>query len=235
MLVDQCLCGETEGTVEVHGEVQALRCSCGVARLLTDIEARDYERQYNDGSYHSSAERHPGCVPYAQRYENDLRVAKIRVERYRDVVRRRWDPPLRVLDVGCANGAFVHYLRRIGIEAIGIDRNPRLPRWCIRGSVQGLRLPRDRFHFVTYHDVLEHVIDPIAEVKSVRRLVSEGGVLVIDVPDVSVAQGAHHWKPEHIWYFNAPSLRSVLGSAGFSVLHEDRPIPGKLVMYGVAA
>jgi SAM-dependent methyltransferase len=235
VLIDRCLCGETEGAVEVHGEVKALRCRCGVARLLSGLNKSQYEQQYNDGSYHTSIERHPGCVPYKERYERDLRVAKIRTDRYREIVRSRWAGRIRVLDVGCANGAFVHYLRSVGVQAMGIDKTPRVPRWCIRGSVQSVRLRRNMFEFVTYHDVLEHILDPAAELKGARGLTAEGGVLVVDVPDVSVPEGSHHWKPEHVWYFTAQSLRNLLEGSGFNVLHEDRPIPGKLVMYGSAA
>lgn len=235
MLIDRCLCGEVDGNVESHNGVKVLRCRCGVARLDYAIDARSYEQQYNDGSYHTSNERHPGCVPYTDRYANDYRVAKLRVERYRSVVNGHWSPGMVALDVGCANGAFVHYMRSVDVLAFGMDRNPKVPRWCIRGDVQSIRFARRRFRFVTYHDVLEHIVDPIAEVQGVRRLMADGSVLVVDVPDVSVPQGSHHWKLEHVWYFTSAALRVMLEGAGFSVLHEDHPIPGKLVMYGVAA
>lgn len=235
MLIERCLCGEVDGSIEVHNDLQALRCCCGVARLISDSGAREYERQYDDGSYHESEDRHPGCVPYQARYANDYRVAKLRVDRYRSVVNGHWTPRMLALDVGCANGAFVHYLRSVDVQSFGLDRNAKLPRWCIRGDVQTIRLPRRRFGLVTYHDVLEHIVDPLAELESVRRLMADGSVLVVDVPDVSVPQGAHHWKSEHVWYFTAASLRALLERAGFSVLHEDRPIPGKLVVYGEAS
>jgi hypothetical protein len=123
----------------------------------------------------------------------------------------------------------------MGMLAFGIDRNRILPRWCVRGTVQNMRIARGRFGLLTYHDVLEHILDPADELRSARKFMGEDGFLIVDVPDVSVDQGQHHWKAEHVWYFNFEALRSLFHGAGFDVVGEDRPIPGKLVLYGAAA
>ena len=232
MLLERCLCGDSGGEIETHNLVNVVRCPCGVARLIAEKD--EYASQYDDGSYHTSSDRHPGCVPYEERYANDYRVAKLRADRYQSNVNSYWTPGMLALDVGCANGAFVHYLRTVGIRAIGLDRKSELPHGCIRGDVQSIRLPM-RFGLVTYHDVLEHIVDPLQELRSVRRLMADKSALVLDVPDVAVPQGQHHWKAEHLWYFTAAALRGLLEHSGFTVGHEDRPIPGKLVVYGFAA
>ena len=214
-----------------------LACACGTLRSATELSPDEYELQYVTGSYHASDDRHPGCVPYVRRYLHDLNVSKERLARYGQVLNGRLNRFCVALDVGCANGAFVDAAQAAGISRWGVDLvsplnvNPK----CLVGRAGELPggLP-DRFDMVTYHDVLEHVVDPLSELDSARAILSDGGVLILDVPDVSTPAGEHHFKPEHLWYFSEQALLGLLRSKGFESIAVDRPIPGKLVAYGEA-
>ncbi len=236
MLIQRCVCGCEAGEIEEHNGIRVLRCACGIARLVCDLSESDYEGQYADGSYHQSSNRHAGCVPYADRYANDYKAAEIRTKRYRSLLNGQWRDGMLSLDVGAANGAFVDHLQGLGMRAVGIDPYPVRPgHWVVAGSLKNPPESFDSgFELVTYHDVLEHMIDPLSELNRARSIMASGGTLIVDVPDVSVPAGAHHWKSEHLWYWTADTLRGLMSASSFNPITIDYPIPGKLVAYGSA-
>jgi SAM-dependent methyltransferase len=97
---------------------------------------------------------------------------------------------------------------------------------------------RGRFDIITYHDVIEHVQDPTAELLRLHRYLRPEGLLVLDTPDADDREFAergldwHHLKPiEHLWYFTERSLGTLLSKTGYLIEQIDRPIPGKIVAY----
>lgn len=226
-LIEQCVCGRLGPFAQyVFRGLSLASCDCGVSHQLTTLTREAYEQQYL-GEYHIADDRHPGCVPYRERYEHDLRVAKRRIERYRGV---HGVTVLRTaLDVGCATGAFVDALRMQGVEAYGIDPDPGMRRdHVLTGSIADA--PAGPYDLITFHDVLEHLVDPIAALRAARDRLSPGGMLIVDVPDVSVPAGHHHYKAEHLWYFTAHALVEMALDLRFVGDRIDYPIPGKLVL-----
>lgn len=231
----RCLCGASE--VEPLGckdERPVGRClCCGLVR--TCAMPWDYDALYTDGErYHAGR---PGHTPYRERYEHDSAVARLR---WPALMTR-----LRLLDVGCANGAFVSYASGQGLSAEGLEPNAAMACWaarqCRRPVHTSWATVRGPFDIITYHDVIEHVPDPCAEFHRARRYLRAGGMLVIDTPDAddprfdALGLGWHHMKPqEHLWFFTERHLRALAGGAGFDVEAVDRPIPGKIVLYAHA-
>ena len=232
-LIQTCVCGSSGPFVEgAVGDVVIRRCECGVIHQATKQTREEYERQYR-GDYHAAVDRHPGCVPYRERYAHDRNVAGKRWARYRSVLHINDGALRNALDVGCSTGAFVDYLRlQHAIDAYGVDPDPSMARDHVyTGSVEDVPLGVQRYDLITFHDVLEHLVDPIASLRfAVRELLAPGGRVVVDVPDVSTPAGHHHYKLEHLWYLTASSLIRIAGAAGLSNAEIDYPIPGKVVL-----
>lgn len=232
-LISRCVCGSRgpfHETAAPNGLPIAGCPDCGVLHQITEASAADVEAQYR-GEYHRAADRHPGCIPYKNRYQHDFDVSAVRWHRYASLLNGQLDrADFNMLDVGAANGAWVDYVRIAqGRVALGVDPDPAMTREAIqRGTIEDVS---GSFSFVTLHDVLEHVVDPALMLQHVRDRVRVGGVVVVDVPDVFVRAGEHHFKEEHLWYFNAEALRALLSRADFKPFLFDRPVPGKLVAY----
>ena len=66
-----------------------------------------------------------------------------------------WGIPPSMLDVGCGTGAMCNLARRLGVDAVGVDKIAREP-----DSVHDLRLPLNlgrTFYLVTCIEVAEHI------------------------------------------------------------------------------
>lgn len=227
-----CVCGsEAVGVLGSKDGRPVGRCTeCGLVRTCSVPD--DYMTLYTHGDrYHGERLGH---VPYRERFAHDQSIAAMRWPRLLT--------HLRLLDIGCANGAFVSYAAGAGFSAEGFEPNPDLATWaqqrCGRPVHHSWATVRGPFDVITWHDVIEHVPDPSRELRRVWRYLRPGGLLVIDTPDaddprfVRLGLAWHHMKPqEHLWFFAERHLRPLVERAGFEVDQVDHPIEGKIVVY----
>lgn len=136
-----------------------------------------------------------------------------------------------LLDVGAYTGVFVEIAADHGWEAWGVEPS----RWAveearkrglrmIQGTLATVGLPDGSFDVVTMWDVIEHLTDPLQELRRANRLLKPGGLLVVHTIDIGspfarLMGTRWPWLMEmHLYYFDRRTLRLMLEKAGFSIL-----------------
>ncbi len=141
-------------------------------------------------------------------------------------------PGARMLDIGCGNGWVVRAANALGMQGAGMDFDPlacaaarRLGIEVAEGRLPNTGLPSAGFDAITLHHVIEHLHDPAAAVRELRRLLAPGGVLLISTPNIDSFGSqvfGRYWRglepPRHLVLFNPPSLAHLLEREGFTVL-----------------
>jgi SAM-dependent methyltransferase len=145
-----------------------------------------------------------------------------------------------LLDVGCFSGMFLRNAQKRGFEISGIEPNQdaflhvRNLLGCevVHGSLSSAHFSLSRFSAVSFLDVIEHVENPVADLKAAWRIMRPGGVLVLTTPNVrGLLQRIVKIKrnitrqpwcpiddvPWHLWGFTRGSLKLCVEKAGFSV------------------
>jgi SAM-dependent methyltransferase len=139
-----------------------------------------------------------------------------------------------LLDVGTATGGFLEALRREGFERLyGVDPSPDAVSVArgVRGldvRVGGLAAAGQcsvPFGLVSYIAVLEHLVDPRAEVRAVGRLLRSDGLMFVSVPDAGsfrhhAAAPFQEFSVEHVNFFTSGSLGNLMASEGYSLVAE---------------
>jgi SAM-dependent methyltransferase len=133
--------------------------------------------------------------------------------------------PLHSLDYGCGNGGLVRYLRdHMGVAAVGFEEGHIADRARARGIPiieRGELAERcGQFDAVTAIEVLEHTLDPLAELRAIRSLLRPGGLLFLTTGNAQpFAERLHRWRyvvPEiHISFFEPRTLATALRRTGF--------------------
>lgn len=141
----------------------------------------------------------------------------------------RNDRSKRVLDVGCGGGNFLYWARAIGCEVYGADpdpvavRNARENGFSVRnGGIEAFSASEIRFHVITIGNVIEHVHDPIDVLRQSFDLLTPGGRLWLETPNIDSHGhqlfGELWWGldvPRHLVLFNAKSIETALCNIGF--------------------
>lgn len=136
-------------------------------------------------------------------------------------------------DLGCGDGSYLKFLSRAGFkELVGIDPDANaLAHSSGLGTIYQataeqlpIEVSNRKFDIVLMSHALEHCINPVAAIESVKMLLAQGGTAIIEVPN-NRARGfqrfgsAWPWSdiPRHLSFFTECSLSLILEKAGLIV------------------
>jgi SAM-dependent methyltransferase len=134
----------------------------------------------------------------------------------------------RLLDVGCADGAFPRFMMARGWNAEGVEISEVAQQ--IRDfrvyaeEFQNIPVDAPTYDAVTAWAVLEHVHDPMAYFRKAAAVLKKDGLFVFLVPNfVSLASRALFCEdiPRHIYFFTRETVRQYLEKNGLRLEAED--------------
>jgi SAM-dependent methyltransferase len=139
-------------------------------------------------------------------------------------------PGGRLLDVGCGVGAKTAALRSRGLRVVGLEpyevaaqqARERFGLEIVSQTLVQADLSEGSFDVVTLFEVLEHLHDPMGDLRRIRALLRPRGAVVVRVPNFAALQArlfGRWWyalqTPRHLWHFTARSVRKILDACGF--------------------
>lgn len=137
--------------------------------------------------------------------------------------------PVRLLDFGCGNGEFVAMCNLHGFDAVGVDRstarqsNSLVPIHAELDEVSG------PFDVITMFEVLEHLDGPREMLEVLTKLISPGGILVLETPDCtgitdikSLSDYRRIHPLEHINAFTPQTMQHLAERVGYDLI--KRPV-----------
>jgi len=208
----------------------------------------DLQKYYADKYYQE------GMGSYDIAYSSDeLAYFKSKLEQRMAVIQPYFPNDItskKLLDVGCGEGYALSFFREHGWKVKGFDfssagvqsKNPSCLDALETGDVFELLLTEiakgNTYEVVWLQNVLEHVIDPLGLLHSLRKLISPEGIAVVTVPnDCSITQQAllsnQHidkafWvaPPDHLSYFDYHSLKNATEFTGWECVEmlSDFPV-----------
>jgi SAM-dependent methyltransferase len=140
-------------------------------------------------------------------------------------------PPGHALDVGCGRGDLAAALLARGWRAAGVEPSERAAAIAARRGVQVVgatlataQLPVDGYDLVVLRHSLEHLPEPLEDLRRVREALRPGGRIVISAPNFASWQRkrfAANWfhldLPRHRVHFTPRSLAAALRRADLAV------------------
>jgi len=134
-----------------------------------------------------------------------------------------------LLDVGCALGDSLVEAKKLGWkDPGGLETSEYAYKYAKKKGLKVKKgtldnsFEKNSFDVVTYQDVIEHVTDPVGELKKVYRILKPGGIVFLVTPDVGgfwsrlLGPLWYHYKPvEHVVYFSQKTMKQALKKAGF--------------------
>lgn len=142
----------------------------------------------------------------------------------------------KVLEIGCAKGEFLHRLPS-SFQKHGIEIN-EIGYQYIKEHYQdieiyNIKIDSDDFDGLSFGEydiilmwhVFEHVDNPVAFVRSLSKLLSKNGVIILDIPNknsIGFNLLKHAWfhldAPRHLFHYAYDNLRSLLQNYDFEIV-----------------
>ena len=231
------LCGESnfiqrKGCVRDKPELRVLECvSCSLVQL--DSFAHIHEGFYADSGMHGDL-----IVPINDWLKSTEFDDSRRFQMLRPLISNR-----RLLDFGCGAGGFLNMAHASAKTLKGIELEKRVQQhWSGRIEVvDDVEHAGTGWDLVTAFHVIEHLADPITMLSKLGSLLSEGGRMIVEVPNSDDAlislyendefRSFTYWS-QHLFLFNAETLRQVVQKAGLRVVaiqqHQRYPLSNHL-------
>jgi 2-polyprenyl-3-methyl-5-hydroxy-6-metoxy-1,4-benzoquinol methylase len=153
----------------------------------------------------------------------------------------------RLLDIGCGNGVLLSRAKKQGFICEGVEACIPLAE-AVRNKLDcqvhttllsECRFSVESFDVVTMYDLIEHLQDPIQDLRRIQLWLKPGGILFVLTPNDEALlrriarlafRGSFHciqrpmhtlYYAHHLSYFTARSLRSLFEGTGFDVVRTE--------------
>jgi len=156
-----------------------------------------------------------------------------RYDQLYDALSKYINNDVRVLDIGCAMGGFLDYLHAKGIKSLsGIDPAKKYVNYAKQkgnytiklGSAESIPFEDNSFDLLVMDEVLEHLVEPRKAFQEARRVLVDGGLFCIGVPDASRYDKTYFFDffwflmREHIQHFDIEHIKLLAESEGFELV-----------------
>lgn len=186
--------------------VKCQDCSVVFANPMADAsELAEYYQSYYEKDHYTAISYEQIIIGHFERIRN-LEDRQIKQEaRYL----RNLKKGDKFLDVGCGLGLGLAYAQQFGCKLYATEYDSGALEFVRShfsvethlGDVSTAQYPDGFFDFIHISHVIEHVLDPRAYLREMKRILKTGGILAIGTPDIS--SNLYRW---HRW-FKLLSLR----------------------------
>ena len=228
-------CGGESGTAFNHGGYEFHRCR---DRTCRHVFVHPVPGEAEIMALYDAAESHianSNSWTVANDYARDPKVVRRQIGEGR--IAALWrdapgseDRAIAILDIGCSTGMLLRVLKDLGyVHLMGMDLSPTAAAFvrethgipCVDALDD---VPDAAFDIITCFAILEHVAEPAAFARSLRRKLKPGGRLVALSPNYDsvyrrLAGRSWVWliPPIHLQYFSPASFAKALRSGGLVV------------------
>jgi len=137
----------------------------------------------------------------------------------------------RLLEIGCAHGGRLAYLRDLGWEVEGVEFSELAASKtrerginCAAGLIEDCNFDIASYDAIIMSMVLEHIADPLGALKKISAWLKPDGLLLISVPNFHGFEarvfGPNAYTvqaPTHLTHFTPKTLNHMLSLAGLKI------------------
>ena len=136
---------------------------------------------------------------------------------------------VKVLDIGCANGDYLAWLKELGWEPYGVEIDENCVKFARKeygidifcGDLLETKFPDNYFDCVTMWQSLHIHHHPLQILREINRILKKNGLVVVSVPNINSLEAKLLKEksflfdiPRHLYDFSPRTLKNLLKKAG---------------------
>jgi SAM-dependent methyltransferase len=137
--------------------------------------------------------------------------------------------PGAALEIGCASGAYLTYLKTFGWTVKGIEPNATAAENCRKmgfdvthGTLEDVELTPQTYDLIVGWMVVEHLFEPVKGLRRLLEAAKPGATICLSMPNIeSIEYDLFHERwfplslPTHLFHFSPRTIEMVLKEAGW--------------------
>lgn len=235
------LCGSENFTVAFsQPKYRFVRCAeCGVLYQNPRPKNEYIQNRYDENYFHYEIENQKNFFQLQLKTLSDCNIEKL-INGFKGK---------KVLDVGCATGMLLNYLKQKGASVYGVEICTESCRYAYteynitlyNGTLENAHYESNFFDIVHFSHLIEHVEDPISFMKEIYRITKKDGYILITTPredSIWAKIFGLKWRsliPDHLTLFGRQHLISLISISGFKVVFAESwgsiPIDGTFKLF----
>jgi SAM-dependent methyltransferase len=205
---------------------------CGLVYLLNPPDEKEiyedyYKIEFTKDDYRSGSD-----------VEILNEIFEINNQRVKLIKKLAGEKDFTLLDIGCGSGLFLKSCTDAGFNVSGIDVSKNALKFAKESfglnvdskTVSDLSAEGKKYDIITMWHVLEHVLNPVEELKKIMEILNGNGVLLIEVPNfnsIKFKLSGYKWKGGnhplyHRSFFTSKTLRDTFRKSGFNNIEQLR-------------
>lgn len=205
---------------------------CGLFFLSLEEPYEEFLKRYYQKGYFLGDKK---LRAYAN-YEEDKNTIQKNMSHYLSRIKKLKSKG-KILDVGCAMGFFLELAENNGFKATGIDvseyavnlAKKKYGDKVVQTSLSKAKFPDKCFDVVTMFDLIEHLENPIEDLKKTSSLLKDNGLVVIQTGDTESKWARYSKKnwhffapPQHLFFYSKNNIKTLLQKAGFETVKIEK-------------
>jgi 2-polyprenyl-3-methyl-5-hydroxy-6-metoxy-1,4-benzoquinol methylase len=167
-------------------------------------------------------------------YSRNEYISPLTIKRYNELLDEfeRYRCTGKLLDIGCYVGGFLVEAKKRGWDVYGTEYSDEAVEKC---EQRGIKMHKGKLcsewfgdemlDIITSFEVIEHINNPIEEVKNIKKILRKGGLFYVTTPNFNALErfllkGKYSIiaYPEHLSYYTKRTLNYLLTNNGFKKL-----------------
>ena len=164
-------------------------------------------------------------------YPRNDYLSPLTVKRYNELLDdfERYRKTGKLLDIGCGIGYFLVEAKKRGWEVYGTEYTDNAIEICRnaginmkQGKLDSSLYENESFDIVTSFEVIEHINNPLEEIKNIHQVLRKGGLFYFTTPNFNsverlILKGEYNVidYPDHLSYYTKKTINYLLTRNGF--------------------
>lgn len=221
------LCG-SDDTVDIYffKDYKYVQClTCGLIYQNPQPHFNPLKNRYSEKYFYYEFENHHNFFELMRKTLHDIK--------FHEKISKEFISGKKFLDIGCATGLLLNYIRQYGWDVQGIEIDKYSVQYAkknfnlniINKPLEDVEIQNESFHVIHWSHVIEHLPSPVNGLKKIYKMLKKNGYMLLTTPRADSFQQnlfKQNWRSyhrDHVTIFSRKTLCEMVQQTGFEILN----------------